>query len=522
MEIVQDQHTALQELKTALRHSLVYGVGNMLSKAIGFFMLPFYTHYLTPENYGVLEILDLSMSLLGMFLTMGLIAAVLRRYAAARTNHDKNAVISSAFLFVLATGLVTFSVGCVFVPAVSKLMFGPGIPPLYLFLSFATLVCTYMTLVPRTYLRALEKSTAFTVVDNLGLVAMLSLNIYFIAVAKLGVLAILLSSFIVGVSQLLILSTWASRRVGLHFNAASLWQILRFGVPLTFSNLGLFALNFSDRFFLKRMTDLSTVGTYAVSYKFAYMMNFLVVQPFFVMWQARMYKVHAQPNYERIFGQIFRLYALLLTFLGLGLSLFSPEIVHTMVRSSFFAGQAIIPIVVLAYVFWGIGFYGQTGMFLTNHTRMIGILGAAAAMLNLPLNYLLIRRDGMLGAAWATLLSFAALALGSFALSHRVFPMHLGTARVALGIVSGILIYGFSTWHAPTSLVAVLLEKAGLLVAFPVLLWQFRIIAADERHLIRGLWKRGLARFSPTRSPVPKKDEALQVVSAVAVDEGTN
>jgi len=100
--------------------------------------------------------------------------------------------------------------------------------------------------------------------------------------------------------------------------------------------------------------------------------------------------------------------------------------------------------------------------------------------------------------------------------------MRLGTTRVALSIAAGILSYVFSTWHAPKSLPAVLLQKAGWLWAFPILLWQFRIIAADERHLIRGFWKPVRARSLPTRSPAPKKDEALNVVPAVAVDEGTN
>ena len=186
MEIAQQQQAVATELKTALRHTLAYGMGNMLAKAIGFFMLPFYTHYLAPADSGILEILDLSMSLFGMFLTMGMTAAVLRVYAAAETKQDKNRVISSAFWFVVLTGLVTFGAGSLLAHSVSKLIFGPSVPSLYLLVSFSSLVCTYVTLVPRTYLRALERSVTFSLVDNLGLVVMLGLNIYFIAVLRVG------------------------------------------------------------------------------------------------------------------------------------------------------------------------------------------------------------------------------------------------------------------------------------------------------------------------------------------------
>ena len=53
------------EIATAVKHSIVYGLGGILTKALGFFLLPLYTHYLTPRDYGMFELLDLTMSLLG-------------------------------------------------------------------------------------------------------------------------------------------------------------------------------------------------------------------------------------------------------------------------------------------------------------------------------------------------------------------------------------------------------------------------------------------------------------------------
>src|SRR4051812_41831850 len=67
----QQQDAIMKEIGTAVRHMAVYGVGGILVKAVGFFMLPFYTHYLTPTEYGILEVLDLSMSVFGVVLSMG-------------------------------------------------------------------------------------------------------------------------------------------------------------------------------------------------------------------------------------------------------------------------------------------------------------------------------------------------------------------------------------------------------------------------------------------------------------------
>src|SRR5271156_1388145 len=80
VETATERGAVIKEIGTAVRHSVVYGIGGVLTKAVSFLLLPFYTHYLIPRDYGVLEILDLSMSLLAMFLNMGIMAAMLRYY----------------------------------------------------------------------------------------------------------------------------------------------------------------------------------------------------------------------------------------------------------------------------------------------------------------------------------------------------------------------------------------------------------------------------------------------------------
>jgi O-antigen/teichoic acid export membrane protein len=93
----------------------------------------------------------------------------------------------------------------------------------------------------------------------------------------------------------------------------------------------MFTLNFSDRFFLQRLVSLDAVGIYSVGYRIGFMLNFLLIQQFNMMWQARMYVIDRSPDRQKIFGQVFVLYSLVLIFAALGLSLFSPEVIAIMV-----------------------------------------------------------------------------------------------------------------------------------------------------------------------------------------------
>jgi O-antigen/teichoic acid export membrane protein len=473
---LKERETILKEIQTGVRHVAVYGFGNILAKAIGFVMLPFYTHYLTPADYGILEILDLSMSLFALLLNMGLTPSFLRCYAAAESPAEKRKVVSTACLFGVVTGLITFLLGLGLVQPASRLLFGPTVPALYVLLSFTSLILGYMANLPRTYLRALEASGTYTVVDTIQVLALLSLNIFFIALLKIGLIGVLWSSLIVSLFQCTLLMGWALRKTGFVFRMASVQRMLRFGLPLILSNVGLFVLNFSDRFFLQHLRSVDVVGIYAVGYKFGYMMNFLIVQPFFVMWQSRMYVIHKQPEHREIFKHVFALYWLILIYTGLAMSLFSPEVVRLMVEPKFGPSQAVIPVVVFAYVFYGLSYYAQLGMLLTDKTKVIGVIGAAAAVLNLGLNYFLILFFGMMGAAWATVFSFAFMAAVSYWCSQRVFRLPLDVGRMfAAMAVAGILYLLTHLWN-PDLVVLVIGLKLLILVGFPMIVLKCGIL----------------------------------------------
>jgi O-antigen/teichoic acid export membrane protein len=483
-QTVEVRETVFQEIQTAIRHMAVYGVGNVLVKVLGFLMLPFYTHYLSPADYGILEILDLSMTLFGLVLNMGLVPAFLRCYAAAKSEDDKFRFVSTGCVFGFLTGLITLLMGMGLVRPMTHLLFGPAVPSMYVLLSFAALVLNYMATLPRTYLRALEASGAYVTCDTIAVFALLSLNVFFIVVLKSGLVGILWSSFLVAAAQCLGYSIWTMCRTGLRFHPSSISRMLAFGLPLILSNIGLFVLNFSDRFFLQHLRSLDAVGVYAVGYKFGYMMNYLVVQPFFVMWQSRMYAIYDQPQHRTVFREIFSLYSLGLIYAGLAMSLFAPVAIRLMVESKFAASRQVVPIVVLSYVFYGISYYAQLGLLLTDRTREVGVIGAITAALNLLLNYFLISYFGMLGAAWATALSFLFLAGVSYIWSQRALPLRLGLPRMWAGLIAGAAVFLLCDRFVPGNIIMAVVVKGLVLAVFPVILWKTGILPHDARDIL--------------------------------------
>jgi O-antigen/teichoic acid export membrane protein len=474
----------------------VYGIGNILAKALGFLMLPFYTHYLGPRDYGILEIIDLSMTLFGLVLNMGLTPAFLRCYAAADSDQDKYKLVSTGCIFGVVTGALTFAIGVRFIRPATLLLLGPTVPSTYILLSFSALVLNYAATLPRTYLRALDRAGTYTVVDTAGIGALLCLNIVFVAFLHTGLAGVLWSSLIVASLQFITVSGWAYWKAGIRFDRAHLQRMLGFGIPLIFANMGLFILNFSDRWFLRHFWSLDVVGIYAVGYKFGFMMNYLFVQPFFVMWQSRMYAIHAQVEHPNIFRQIFAVYGLGLVYAGLAMSIFSPEVVRLMVGRKFVSSQEVIPIVVASYIFYGLSYYAQLGLFLTDKTRVIGVIGGVAAVLNLVFNYFLIGHYGMMGAAWSTLLSFAFITAVSYWQSQRAFRLPLGMGRVLIAMALAVGVYLLCRFWSPSSLWLTLAMKSSALVVFPILVWKAGILPPSAAATLLAARTEALARIS--------------------------
>src|SRR5437867_9166891 len=114
----------LRELKKLSRQTLVYGVGVILSRAIGFFLIPLYTHYLAPKDYGILELIDLTGYILGYVLSMGIDQAVLRYLHFYDDPRDKAAVLGTATWFNLLWGVFLVAVLVPLTPVLSTAIFG--------------------------------------------------------------------------------------------------------------------------------------------------------------------------------------------------------------------------------------------------------------------------------------------------------------------------------------------------------------------------------------------------------------
>ena len=481
----------LRSLKESFKHTSIYTIGNLANKAVGFIMIPIYTHFLAPREYGIMDMLDLSIVLVGMLVGMGMGSAVFRFYYAAKDEREQSEIIGTALLFgTLAAGAVGLGVAF-FARQASSLIFRAPDYAYYLQVAILSFWVGSVGETCKTYLRVRQRSTFFVVASLGQLILGLGLNIYFIVVLRMGVLGFLYSSLLSNLTASVVLLAQTVSEVGFVFSTTRMRQMLGYGLPFVFSGIGFFVLNFADRYFLNTFAGLQAVGIYALGYKFGFMLNVIVVSPFLQMWQAQMFIVEKESNAGEIYVRTFEYFAALVIFAVLGMSLFIKDVLRVMAGPEYFSAYRLVPIVALAYVFNGWGQYFRLGMLLTRKTRPIATIMAGTTVITLALYWALIRKYHAYGAAWATLLSFGLMMAWTYIASQRLLPVPYNVRRIAGILAVGAACYavglGVDALLGPGAVVLGIALRALLLAAYPVTLIYTGFFASEGIHRLSEL-----------------------------------
>jgi O-antigen/teichoic acid export membrane protein len=194
----------------------------------------------------------------------------------------------------------------------------------------------------------------------------------------------------------------------------------------------------SDRYILQAYTDAATVGVYALGYTGGLLINALVVQPFALAWAAASWEMAKEDDAPRQFADVLTGFAAVGALVALGLSAVATDAFRILVGPDFEASRYVVPFSAFAYVLYGIYSITAVGLDLRSQTRWLPVAVGSAAVVAVILNIILIPLVGFIGAAIATLVSYAFLALLSASLAQRYYPVPWDVPRVIGVMVIGL------------------------------------------------------------------------------------
>ena len=387
----------------------VYVLGSLLQKGLAFLLIPLYTRYLTPDDYGIVGLGTSIASVLTIVLGFGVYASVGRHYFDYKDNPARlKQYITTNYLFLMiASGVLAlatdFAGSLIWEKVTSgQIPFSPYIR-IVIWSSYVELLVQ----IPLVLYRAQQRARTFIVAQLSVFSLTLALTIWLVVFRRMGAAgqlsALLLSNGIMSVILTFFLfKEWFIPRL----NLGDMRESLAYGIPLIPHGLSGWALGFIDRLLLESRIPLAALGLYNLGYQLGMIMAILVTSinmawvPYYYMLQTD----RAQP--ETTIRRVVELYIALVGGICLLGILFSQEILHWMVASGYRGAAQYVPLIMLAYLFNGYYYFVSAPLFYYKKTKLIPLITISSAILNIVLNLWWIPSAGALGSAWATLVAF--------------------------------------------------------------------------------------------------------------------
>ncbi len=470
-----------KRLKQLGRDSLVYGLGSVLVKSIGIFLLPVYTRVFSPAEYGMIEMLTVISSFLSSILVMGMDSAqsfyFFKEKAAGKLQ--QKALVTAILQWRITWGLGIVLLATLFSPLLNNWLFGGLLDWKYFALAFVGALFTTVMGQSAEVFRLLYKPWPYIIIMMVSSVSSASIILTMVILFQQGIIGYFYGVVFGSLCSALFGWYWAREYLSFEKFYTSWWpKLLRFGLPLVPASLGMYVMNTADRWFIQHYHGADTLGLYAVAAKFALIMALAIETFRKAWWPIAMDAMHSDDGPET-----FRLIANF--FIGLGVSgiilltLLSPILIEWFTDSRFHSAWNIIGVLAWQSLFYGLFLVISAGIWKAEKTHLMFYLMLIAAAINIGLNYLLVPEWGNLGAALSTSLSFFGWVVIAVYLSEKLWPVKFHLALNLFQLLTGVSVVFWLIYSAETSsieakisvvLVAIILQIGILLSRLPKLL----------------------------------------------------
>jgi O-antigen/teichoic acid export membrane protein len=476
------------------RHSVIYGIGGLVSRFLAVIMLPLYTSYVSVGDYGRIELLMSVMAVAVVVIRGGANFGFIRFYFVDKAPEYRRRLIRTCFWAQMGYSTLVLTLCIVFASEIARWLNvnwrpGAGLQGSGTSLVVATAVLLWVNVnyAQMTNLfRAEQRSVAFSIATLLNIGITVPLTVILVVVYKHGPLGIIVGNLSGTLVVFIALLGYRREQLGLQFDRKLLHTLNRFGIPLMAAALATWVMNFGDRFMLAKLLHgnyaLHQLGQYSLAVKISSAMV-LLFTAFQVAWPAFAYSIDDEGEAKRAYSFVLTYLMFIAAWTAVGLSLFAPWLVRLLARRpGYWPAADAIPALAFGSIFFA-GFIVVTiATGRARQTQFNWVATTAGALLNFALNLWLIPAYGMLGAAYATLAGYILIMVLRTWNAQRVYPVQYQWRRVAVLVAAAGALTAVGK-EMPQSLPLAI----GLTLAYPLLLAAVGFYLPAERKRLRRL-----------------------------------
>lgn len=396
------------------RDAGLYSVEPILAKAIGIFLVPLYTAYLTTADYGTVNFLMAIGSFCLPFITMGMDAIFWMYYKGG--SDEKGKVIYTTTAISSVTSLIIVGLSFVYLALNRE-------PQSFLIVGYVCSLCLQV-LYRRglNLLRAKRKIGLFLASSGVSTLIRVSTAVFLIAYLNYrttGVVYSMMTAYTIGgiAAYLYIRRSWCRETdPGVHR------EYLKNGWPLMLGNVAALMMNLADKFTLNYLSTKSELGLYSFAFNFAVPFSTFAFAPFMKAWAPLRWELFRGNDPHTAFRKVAGALTTLLPASALaysGLAIAAAKVLSQ--DQSYNVSLYLVPVLAMSKVLYGLYWFDLMGFLFSKRTNYLPFLTTTMGVANIVGNVLLVERYGAYGAALATLGSFLLIRYVALYLSQKVY-----------------------------------------------------------------------------------------------------
>jgi O-antigen/teichoic acid export membrane protein len=441
----------LNPIKKLLGQTAVYGLSSILGRTMNFLLVPLYTTYFGPSEYGVISQLYALVAFLMVFLTFGMETSYFRFL---QSKEDKALVFRNSFVTVLVLNAAFFLVVLFCNQGLSRLLLLPDNNG-YISLMVAIVCVDAVSSIPLARLRAEEKAKQFALIQFSSIAVNIALNLLFVLFffneehPEDGILFILVANLLSSlVKPVFLYKDFLAIKLKFHWKLFT--EMFRYALPIVIAGFAFIINETIDRIMLKQMlydpdhgvtSEMADtqIGIYSACYKLAMLISILLqayryaAEPFF-------FNQSKNQDRNRVYIRLMNYFvaAMCLCFLGVALNI---DIFKYFVGKDYWTGLPVVPILLMANVFLGIYLNQSIWYKLSDQTKFGAYIAFGGALLTILINYLFIPVAGYTASAWATLIVYGAQMVASYLLGQKYYPIRYNLRKFFLYLGVSLVLF---------------------------------------------------------------------------------
>lgn len=407
-----------------VKNSTLYTFCSFFQKGSGFFLLPVYTAYLSPSDYGTLSLITSITGFLSILLLVSLHGAAARYHFKYQTAKGRSVVWGTILLMVLFNSLFWgLIILCFHRSLINPLTNGISFYPILLIAVLGTMLSPLYQFYQQ-WLQCMQDGVKYTINLFSNFVLQTILNLILLIIFHQGVFGMILSSFIVSIIFFLYSMISFLPHVSLRIDREIAKSAMSYSIPLVPHSVSGYLSVMLDRVLLNKMVGMQQVGLYSIANQFGSILNIVTssINQAFTPWlYEKMEQSHNGDSFRSIY-KFAEMSNVLCCFIAYLITMFSPELIRLMASDAFYSSWQPVIFVSFGYVLNGLYFFFSKSLFFS-HTKYVMIISISTAILNLIFNLILIPPLGYLGAGLAFTLSQLVSSVISLVLSIKLVPM---------------------------------------------------------------------------------------------------